>query len=93
MTTSATPQVGRRVELGRYHIPSGPRVLFGQRIDGHVRVTDVPTDGGRSYLVERELEEDGNAAMQALVADYIAQSERRGEPAIIVNLNQLTASP
>jgi len=41
-----------------------------------VRVTDNPARGrGRAYLIERELEQDGNAALQALVADYIAQSE------------------
>ena len=86
MTPTATPLVGRRVELGRYRITAGERVLHGQRIDGHVRLTDTPVQGGRAYLVERELEHDGNAAMRALVADYIGQSQRRDEPAILVNL-------
>ena len=43
-----------------------------------VRVTDVPREaGGRAYLVERGLEEEGpnaNAALQALVADYLRQA-------------------
>ena len=44
-----------------------------------VRVTDNPAGGrGRAYLVERELEQDGNAALQALVADYVEQAERHG---------------
>ena len=65
-------RVGQRVELARYRIPAGERVLYGQRIDGVVRVTDVPASGhGRAYLVERELEQDGNAALNALVADYV----------------------
>lgn len=34
--------------------------------------------GGRAYLVERGLEEDGNAALQALVADYLDQARRLG---------------
>ena len=43
-----------------------------------MRVTDHPaTDGGRCYLVERELEQEGPgayAALQALVADYLDQA-------------------
>jgi len=46
--------VGERVELGRYRISSGERVIVGQRVNGVVRVSDVPADGGgRAYLVER----------------------------------------
>ena len=41
-------------------------------------VTDVPrAAGGRAYLVERGLEEEGpnaNAALQALIADYLRQA-------------------
>ena len=44
-----------------------------------VRVTDVSAEGrGRAYLVERELEQDGHAALLALVADYISQGELHG---------------
>lgn len=69
--------VGQRVELARYAVPAGNRILYGQRIDGVVRVTDVPDrPGGRAYLVERELETDGYAALQAVVADYVAVAER-----------------
>ena len=32
----------QRIELARYTIPGGERVLYGQRIDGVVRVTDNP---------------------------------------------------
>jgi hypothetical protein len=56
----------------------------------NVRITDTPTRGGRSFLVERGLEQDGYHALQALVNDYITQSERRDEPAILVNLERLT---
>ena len=49
--------VGERIELARYAVPVGERVLYGQRVNGVVRVTDVPAGGrGRAYLVERELE-------------------------------------
>jgi hypothetical protein len=67
--------VGVRMELARYTVPVGERVLYGQRVDGVVRVTDVPArGGGRAYLVERELERDGYEALQALVADYLDQA-------------------
>jgi hypothetical protein len=68
---------GRRVELARYTVASGDeRILYGQRVDGVVRVTDVAAHGhGRAYLVERGLEQDGYAALRSLVADYLEQAE------------------
>ena len=66
--------VGERVELARYTISAGERVLYGQRINGMVRITDIPTRGGRAYLVERGLEHDGYLALKALVADYLDQA-------------------
>jgi hypothetical protein len=67
--------VGERTELARYTVPAGQRVLYGQRVNGVVRVTDVPAQGrGRAYLVERELEHDGYDALRALVADYVEQA-------------------
>jgi hypothetical protein len=69
--------VGQRVELARYTVPAGERVIWGQRVGGVVRVADCPAHGrGRAYLVERELEQDGNAALQALVADYLDVADR-----------------
>jgi hypothetical protein len=68
--------VGERIELARYTVPIGERVLYGQRVNGVVRVTDVPAQGcGRAYLVERELEQDGYGALKALVSDYLDQAE------------------
>jgi len=82
-TTATGPRrrvgVGERVELARYAISGGERVLYGQRVDGVVRVTDHPaTSPGRCYLVERELEQEGSgayAALQALVTDYLDQAQ------------------
>lgn len=63
------------VELARYLASGQQRVLRGQRIDGVVRVSDVPAQRpGRAYLVERGL--TNNAELWALVADYLAQAER-----------------
>lgn len=69
-------RVGERTELARYSVSSGERVIYGQRISGAVRITDRPAGEGRSYLVERELEQDGYSALKALVADYIEQAHR-----------------
>jgi hypothetical protein len=70
-------RTGHRIELARYTVGGGEeRILFGQRVDGVVRVTDVPADGrGRAYLVERGLEQDGYSALKALVVDYLEQAE------------------
>jgi hypothetical protein len=78
--TARPSGVGQRTELARYHVNSGERVLYGQRIKGCVRITDRPASGiGRSYLVERECEQDGYSALKALVADYIEQSRELDE--------------
>lgn len=78
MSATIAPRVGGLVELARYRVSSGERVLYGQRIAGVVRITDRPAEpGGRAYLVERELEQDGPgayAALQALVVDYCGQA-------------------
>ena len=68
---------GERVELARYTVSgAGERILYGQRVEGVVRITDVPANsGGRAYLVERELQQDGYAALNALVADYLDQAQ------------------
>jgi hypothetical protein len=74
--------VGERTELGRYRTAAGvERVLYGQRVATVVRVTDVPVESpGRAYLVERGLEEDGYAALLALVADYLDAANQLGVP-------------
>jgi predicted RecA/RadA family phage recombinase len=65
---------GERVELARYQLRTGERVLYGQRIDGTVAVVDVPAgDHGRVYLIERHLESKA-------AADYLTTSHRRGAP-------------
>jgi hypothetical protein len=72
-----TPRVGERVELARYTAGGRRRILYGQRINGVVRVTDCPACGtGRAYLVERGLERDGYSALRALIEDYTSQAGR-----------------
>jgi hypothetical protein len=91
MSTILSRPIGERVEVGRYRVSAGERILYGQRIAGIVRITDVPAGPGRAFLIERGLEQDGFNALQAVVSDYVAQSERRDEPAILVNPEQLCA--
>ncbi len=81
--TSTTKRcAGARTELARYTTPRGQRLLVGQRIDGEPCLIDMPAgDHGRVHLVERGL--TSHDELQAIVADYIDQSTRRGEPAII----------
>jgi hypothetical protein len=65
---------GTRVELARYTISAGERVVWGQRIEGVVRLSDVAADGrGRRYLIERGIA--CMAELQAIVADYVAQAD------------------
>jgi hypothetical protein len=71
------PAVGERVELARYTVRDGTRIVYGQRIGRVVRVTDCPAFGrGRAFLIERGLERDGYSALQALVEDYTRQAGR-----------------
>ncbi len=70
------PRVGKRIELTRYRVADEERIVSGQRVDNVVRVTDRPANGhGRCYLIERGLENDGYAALKALVLDYVRQGE------------------
>ena len=56
MATTTEQPIGRPQRLATYTADVGERTLVGQRVDGAVRISDVPADGrGRSYLVEPEL--------------------------------------
>ena len=73
--TSAAGTTGERVELARYTISAGERVIYGHRVLGVVRLVDVPAEGrGRRYLIEREL--TCMAELEAIVADYLEQAQR-----------------
>jgi hypothetical protein len=77
-----TPSVGKRTELARYRTPAGERVLYGQRVDGIVRLTDRPEGAAnasqRAYLVERDLQT--KPELDAVIADYLSQAAKLGEP-------------
>jgi hypothetical protein len=79
MRATLDPPV-QQVELARYALTRGERVLYGQRVNGVVRVTDRPARGsGRAYLVECGLERDGYGALKALIDDYIRQACKHDE--------------
>ena len=67
-------QTNERVELARYTVTAGERVIHGQRVLGVVRLVDDPVSGhGRHYVIEREL--TSMAELEAIVADYLAQAQ------------------
>ena len=71
--TPTARATNERVELARYSISTGERVISGQRVLGVVRVVDHPADGhGRRYIIEREL--TVMAELEAIVADYLHQA-------------------
>ena len=83
-----------QVELARYTVTGGERVLYGQRVRGVVRVTDRPAGGsGRSYLVEYDVECDGFWAFKALVEDYTRQAERLDEIPMAASLVPCALEP
>lgn len=64
------PSVGALVELSRYSVATGQRIVRGQRILGVVRVTDAPADGqGRHYIIERGL--SSHDELLGLVTHYV----------------------
>jgi hypothetical protein len=68
-------QTNERVELARYTVTAGERVIHGQRILGVVRLVDNPASGeGRHYVIEREL--TTMAELEAIVSDYLQQADR-----------------
>ena len=86
MTTTAPcptphrPVVGPRVELARYTVSAGERILYGQRVDGNARLIDRPASGhGRTVLVEPHMEHDDRKALQALLDDYIEQARHHDQ--------------
>lgn len=76
--TTTIPKAGATnppVELARYRITTGEHIIYGQRIDGIVRLVDIPADQhGRRYVIERGLTR--MAELEAIVADYLCQATR-----------------
>lgn len=75
-TVTETRRAGRtneRVELARYTVTAGERVIHGQRVLGVVRLVDDPATGeGRHYVIEREL--TSKSELDAIVSDYLEQA-------------------
>jgi hypothetical protein len=71
--TRRAGQTSEPVELARYTVRGGERVIHGQRVLGVVRLVDDPASGaGRHYVIEREL--TVMAELDAIVADYLEQA-------------------
>ena len=98
--TAAIPQPAIRagatskpVELARYSVTAGERVVHGKRVLGVVRLVDDPASGeGRHYVIEREL--TSMAELEAIVADYLQQAAVwNAVPAEPVCLLEITGAP
>lgn len=77
-TETDKPRTGSPRELATYRADVGERTLVGQRVDGVVRISDVPTNGtGRSYLVEPEIASMDELAGSAPPARRSPRSRRR----------------
>jgi hypothetical protein len=73
MTPAGKRGTNERVELARYTISAGERVIHGQRVRGVVRLVDRPAHGrGRRYIIEREL--TAIAELEAILADFLTQA-------------------
>jgi hypothetical protein len=73
--TPAERVTNERVELARYTVSAGERVIHGQRVLGVVWLVDGPADGrGRHYIIERDL--TVMAELEAIVEDYLDQAAR-----------------
>ena len=71
--TRPAGQTNERIELARYTVTAGERVIHGQRVLGVVRLLDDPVSGdGRHYVIEREL--CTMAELDAIVTDYVEQA-------------------
>lgn len=75
-TTITDPATGPTVELGRYTLEEGERVLVGRRIEGEVYVYDRPVAAGRPYFVERGF--SSMRELAALTADYRRRAAELG---------------
>lgn len=83
----ATSKTGTNdpVERGRYTVDGRERVLWAQRVQGTVCLTDAPPDGqrGRPYLIEDDL--TSLMELDAIVADYLDQAQKhRAIPARVL---------
>lgn len=68
----------RGVELARYRVSSGERVLMAWSSRRGIEITDRPSEGrARGYVVDRGI--GCFEQLRAFVADYVDQAERYDE--------------
>ncbi len=78
-TATTDKRTGQQKVLATYQCHEGERQLVGQRVNGTVHISDIPTgEQGRVYLVEQNLITIGE--LQAIVDDYTAKAAELGHP-------------
>ncbi len=80
---------GQRRLCATYHLTTGPRGLYAQRIDGRVALIDAPLDNshGAVYLVERHVV--SQAELDGLCHAYIDDSLQADEPGVLASRRRL----
>jgi hypothetical protein len=74
-----TSDTGAPRDLAAYEAGGEGRVVYARRVAGVEVVADRPASGGgRIYVIDRGLDEDGADALEALVADYLRQAQQLG---------------
>lgn len=78
--TQPAKDAEQSTELAHYKLSGGTRIIYGQRVDGRLKITDRPAnEPGHSYVVEHDLGRDGHPALIALLADYILRARELDE--------------
>lgn len=82
-----TPAGERRL-YAEYHLTTGHRGLYAQRIDGRVALIDAPLTGdGAVYLIERHVL--SHAELDGLCAAYINDSLSADLPGVLASRRRL----
>ena len=82
---------GRDVEIARYRVSEGERVLCRQWTATGIRVLDVPAIGYGPRFVVDELADESFLALRALVTDYLDQAADRDQiPATLPLIDPLS---
>ena len=66
----------QRLELGRYAVDDGERVVYALSANGVLDLIDLPAGGrGRRYLIERGLDLRSARHAERAGGDYLSQAE------------------
>jgi hypothetical protein len=77
---------GRAVELARYTLPDGQRILWLEPAGDRVAICDRPAHGpGPVFLVEPDAADEQQPAIDALIVDYLQQARTHQQPPVTLS--------